>query len=274
MSRCRWDPEARVYTRDDQPCTVDEYGDPTHHCKTRRSCGQHIGPEELTCPLCISRVRNDLRGILDNAALIPVEAIARGNLNAEAVNLAGPHAHPVLEWWRRINAAMANTSMVTTIGDTEPEDPVLLPQKWQAMLAEDFDHPLPDKTTLSGAVAYLGRHLARIAQDPEQDFRLLASEMRWCRAQLEAVLRNSRTPERGAPCPACATEHPDAPAPRLTRRYGHWCEAPDCEKLHYDDDSADEWRCWRGHTWTEHDYRLWVADWYQDVTRREPAASE
>lgn len=260
MSTCRWDREAGDYLVDGEPCRVDDYGDPTKHCTARRTCSVHIGRDELTCPRCIGRTRADIRWIVNLAALMPTEALSRG-VNSEPANLAGPAGDPLVNSWRRIDISRATGA---PIGDgIEETAPTEVLGTWQWMLSEDYDHELPDRITLATAAAYLDRNLSRVANDPEQDWPLMAREIRRCRSHLEAALRNSSRPERGAPCPEC-----ESPRPRLTRTYGHWCDDDACEQIHHADDTDDRWVCPRNrdHWWSEHDYRLRVADWYDETT--------
>jgi len=86
---CRWDRDREEYLRDDEPCRVDDYGDPTRHCTARRSCANHVGPAELTCARCVGRTRGDVRRIVDLAPLMVVQAIS-GGVESEAAWLAGP----------------------------------------------------------------------------------------------------------------------------------------------------------------------------------------
>lgn len=260
---CKWDRETEAYLTDGEPCRIDDYGDPTYHCTARRTCSVHIGRDDLTCPRCIGRTRADIRWVVNLAALMPTEALNRG-VESEPANLAGPAGDPLVLTWRRIDHARVSGG---PIGDgTEAVDPTEVLGTWQAMLSEDYDHELPDRITLSTAAAYLDRNLPRIANDDRQDFPLMAREIRKCRGHLESVLRNSSTPERGAPCPACHERGVEKP-PRLARKYGHWCEDRDCERVHHGDDTDDVWQCPRdrGHEWSEHDYRLRVADWHEET---------
>jgi hypothetical protein len=45
---------------------------------------------------------------------------------------------------------------------------------------------------------------------------------------------------------------------------GHWCDDPECCREHYPAD-PDRYVCPRNrdHSWTEEDYRRWVADVYE-----------
>lgn len=273
MSLCRYDRDRDAYLVDGEPCRVDEYGDPTKHCTARRTCNQHIGRAELTCNTCIARARANLRQIAELSALMLPAAIAAG-VNSEAASLAGPAADDSVFTARREIGKrwiMANLPPVrwedAACGLLEPDDelhPYSLLTRWQAMLTEDYGHPVPERYTVADACAYLERNLHVVAQDPEQDFSLLAREVRRCRQHLESVLHNSHQPERGAPCPECvAAGNVNPKHVRLVREYGHWCEDADCERIHYDDDGGDVWRCPRNrvaHVWTHAAYENYLED--------------
>ena len=252
-ARCRFDRDAGEYlTPDGEPCDVPK----REHCTARKTCANHLGWGELTCARCVGRTRQDIRQIVNLAALMLPEAVETG-VESRAANLAGPAGDPLVLSWRRVNEAKASG---TTVGDgTDETDPTEVLGIWQAMLSEDYSHDLPDRITLASAAAYLERHLHTIAQDEEQDFPLMAREVRKCRANLEAVLRNSQSPERGAPCPDCKA---DGHVVRMVREYAHWCEDPECERIHFDTDEGDVWRCprrpehWRSHE----DYLRWVEE--------------
>lgn len=272
---CRWDRDAEGYLSDGRPCRTDNYGDPTKHCTARRTCSNHIGKGEHTCARCLGRARIDIKKIADLAPLMLTVALDAG-VNSEAAMLAGPAAN-VHDWSERRIAMRSHLATWHERGKiTEPQylharatmedddewHPYTVLTRWEFMLREDYDQPRTAPTSITQAAAYLDRILHRVAQDEEQDFPLLAREMRKCRNHLETVMADSRQPERGAPCKTCHEERPNQPAPRLTRRYGHWCEDETCERMHYADDSADEWKCPRdrGHTWTEAEYRKWADD--------------
>lgn len=270
MSSCKWDREADDYMNDGEPCRRDEYGDPTRHCTARRTCSAHIGSDELTCPRCIGRTRATLRRIPTLAALMLPVAITRG-VNSEAANLAGPSADPRSWTERRIAmrshlAAWEITGRIseqqhmyarTTMEDDDEHHPLNVLGRWALMLAEDYAHDLPARLTVTNAAEYLDRQLSRIANDPEQDWALLVSEMRKCRQHLESALSVLAHIERGVPCPECTSEQTGV-GPRLVRAFGHWCDDPDCERINYADDSADIWVCPRdrNHEWSHEDYTL------------------
>jgi hypothetical protein len=273
VSTCRWDREAKDYLTDGQPCRVDEYGDPTRHCTGKR-CSNHVGWGEITCARCIGRVRNDVRQLSPLAALMWTVALAGGTVTTDAAMLAGPAAdmdeyaenreaaiHHLDAWVRdgKISEKTHLKELAQIVNDDESH-PANVLGVWCRMWAEDYGLTMPNTAHLTESIAFIEANLHRVAQDEDQDFPLFAEEVRNCRTRMESLLRNSHAAERGAPCPAC-----DAPAPRLRRHYGHWCEAEDCEKVHYDDDAGDRWICPRNrdHWWYEEDYRRWVADVYE-----------
>jgi hypothetical protein len=278
---CRYDRESGEYLDPNgSPCLTDDYGDPTRHCTARRTCSQHIGRGELTCARCIGRVRANLRRIITLAAfadrLLPTVA----SVDSELVNLAGPGADPRL-WSARRRHAQARLFAAWRAGDIteaqldrayeaiEDDDelhPVNLLTRWEMMLREDYDQPTTRRATLHAAAAYLEVVLPRMAQDPEQDFGLLASDLRKCRNHLELAESLALHPRRGAPCPACIDEGSEK-APRLRLEPGHWCEREDCTRQHWPE-APDMWHCPRNrsHEWTDEDYRTRVADVYAEQT--------
>lgn len=256
---CRYDREFADYlTPDGTPCLVDEYGDKTRHCTARRNCSVHVGAGEITCPRCIGRVRSLLRKIPDLAALMLPVALTAG-VNSEAANLAGPAADVEAWSWRKVAARQGKAWHLSLIEEDDELHPYTVLARWEAMIREDYDQPRDTPTTISEAADYLGRNLGRIAQDPEQDFPLLAHELRKCHQHLESVLATAKRPERGAPCPECTSEETGV-GPRLVREFGHWCEDEACEKVHFADDSADVWVCPRDrdHTWEHEAYTRWI----------------
>lgn len=254
MIRCKWDRDAEDYLVDGEPCRVDDYGDPTRHCTSRLSCSQHIGWDEITCPRCIGRTRQDIRRVVALASLLPTAALESRSIESEAVALAGPAADVEAWTWRKVAARQGRAWHVSLIEDDDEHHPYTVLTRWQMMLSEDYGHDLPERMTTTGAADYLDRNLHKIAQDEEQEFGLLAREMRACRQHLESVLRNAIRPERGLPCPTCTIEGNGVN--RLVRQYPHWCDDPDCCREHYMDDSRDTWACPRDrrHEWTHQDY--------------------
>lgn len=270
---CKYDAEKRTYLDyHGDECHYDAEGEPTRHCSGRRTCAQHVYGDEQVCSRCVDRVRRLLRRIPDLAALMLPAAISAG-VNSEAANLAGPAADAEAWSWRKVAANQGRAWHVSLIEDDDEHHPVTVTTTWARMIAEDYDDeaaftlPDPDGTgrtmiryTLTSAVAYLDRVMRKLANDPEQDFAQLAREMRACVNHLESVIHNSTRPERGVPCFACVEAGHSAP--RLVRHYGHWCEDPDCEEMHYADEAGDEWRCSndRTHVWSHERYDALAAE--------------
>lgn len=251
---CKWDREAEDYLNDGEPCRTDDYGDPTKHCTARRTCAVHIGRDELTCARCIGRVRANLKRLPMLAALMMPVALGAG-VNSEAANLAGPAADPEAWMWRKIAARQGGPWHLSLIEDDDERHPYTVLGRWDMMIREDYDQPSDVPVTIANAAAYLNRQLGRIAQDPEQDFTLLAREIRKSVQHLEAVMADGEPRERGVPCPECTSEETGV-GPRLVRQYAHWCDDPECCRLHYDTDDEDRWVCPRdqAHAWTHEDY--------------------
>jgi hypothetical protein len=155
--------------------------------------------------------------------------------------------------WDELNAALS------ALPDDDDRHPAAVLGRWTLMLAEDWAHELPDRLDLSFCAAYLERNLARLANDPEQDWPLFASEVRKVHSHMDAVLHNDTRPERGAPCPDCRA---DGHVVRLRRVYGHWCEGPDCRRFHHADTSDDKWVCSRNreHVWTHAAYSNYLEE--------------
>lgn len=236
---------------------------PEDHCTARERCGRHVAPTELTCGECIGKTRRDIAQIVELSALMLGEAIVRG-VNSEAANLAGPAADP--EGWRAhqehrrqdLNAIADpdafEAALKSLLADHDPLHPLTCLGWWEMAIREDYGPATDQRITVASAAGYLDRMLPRIANDPHQDFPQFAQEIATCRAHMEAVLHDSRQPERGAPCPNCPQ-----PAPRLSKRYD-------------DEDrtgASDRWTCpeclsW----WSEADYRLRVGARYVEHADR------
>lgn len=179
-------------------------------------CHTEVEDHQLTCPGCIARARDDMRRIEIAAGLMLPEAIHRG-VDSEAANLAGPAPHPAVAHARfaeRRAELMAEHLPHDFAGYNAAYDaelaildievhPYGLLGRWEMMIRKDYDLPETEPITVSGSVAFLGRVLHRIAQDPEQDFALLAGDLHRCRAHCEAVLRANAQVEAGAPCHLC-----------------------------------------------------------------------
>lgn len=220
------------------------------HCTAARNCNWHVAEGQLTCGRCIARARWDLRWLSTLAALLMPAALADG-VNSEAANLAGPAADREAWTWRKV--AMSWHTPWDALEDDDEFHPHAVTGTWARMLTEDYGHDMPESANLTWCVDYLDRTLARVAHDPEQDFPLLARELRKSRQHLESVLHNDDRADRGAPCPTCRE---DGHLLRLRREFSHWCDDEACERMHFHDDSADVWRCPRNpeHWWTQQGY--------------------
>lgn len=251
---CKYDRDKGEYlTADGEPCKRDEYGDPTRHCTARR-CSNHVGPRELTCARCIGRTRVNLKRIPVVAQMMILIAMQDG-VDSEAANLAGPAADPEAWSWRKIAAKQGKSWHLSLIEEDDDEHPYTVLGRWDMMIREDYHQLSDDPVSIGNAADYLDRQLGRIAQDPNQDWSLFAYEIRKCRRHLDRVLHTALLKQRGAPCPDCTSEETGV-GPRLVREFGHWCDDEDCEKVHHDDDSADQWVCPRNrdHWWTAEGY--------------------
>ena len=239
---------------DDTTCRGCEPCPETRHCTAKRSCSWHIAHGELTCGRCLNAARTDLRWLAPLTALMLPAAISDG-IDSQAANLAGPATDPEAWTWRKVAAKQGRSWHVSLIEEDDEHHPLRVAGTWARMVSEDYGHDMPAAASLAWCVGYLDRQLHRIAHDEEQDFPLLAREIRKCRQHLEAVLHNDDRPEMGAPCRSCPS-----PAPRLRLEHGHWCDDDDCRKIHRDDDSEDRWVCPRDrdHWWSQDDYRRWV----------------
>jgi len=270
---CKWDRDKNEYLRPDgKPCRTDDYGDPARHCTARRGCANHVGPEELTCPRCVGRVRADLRRIPDVMVLMDLIALEDG-VDSEAANLAGPAADPEAWSWRKVAARQGKAWHLSLIEEDDEEHPYLVLGRWDLMLREDYQNPSDVPLTVDNAAAYLERQLGKVAHDDGQDFPLFAREIRKCRQHLERVLHTAMDKQRGAPCPDCTSDETGV-GPRLVREYPHWCEDDDCERVHYSvtldrktgqmvpDDRGDRWVCPRDskHWWDVEDYDRWIEE--------------
>lgn len=276
MTQCRYDREAKKHvTREHlsecvdvaclgcKPCTHDDQGNPVRHCRTRNRCTSHLGWTEQTCPVCVGKVRTNLTRILTAMSLMPaeVEQVGRTDRTAAAGYVPGASAHPGA--WRARRLYNAKTGGY--VEDYDEGDPWQMLGLRERMIREDLghDHRLVSNT-LAETCGYIAWVLTDLARDEQQVVVIaeLMSETARLADHLEAILRDSRKPERGAPCRSCPT-----PAPRLQLRPGHWCDDEGCTRTHYADDSGDRWVCPsdREHWWSAADYRRWVYADAQEV---------
>lgn len=270
-STCRFDRDTKTHlTREHmpecadtscrgcRPCTHEE-GNPVRHCRTRLRCTSHLGWTEQTCPECLAKIRGNLSAIVETLALMPAEAIEQG-INSEPANLAGPHADYVTAQWRLINADRAGQP----VDELDMRDPYTCLTMHERTIREDLGHD--EETLVSASIAASAGYLAWVLTDLARledgvlTLTALLGDTSRLRMHMESAMRDGRTPERGAPCPACVEE--GNPPQRLTRAYGHWCTAVGCTRLHYLDSSGDTWRCPVDpeHEWSHEDYSRWVEE--------------
>lgn len=249
------------------PCAHD-------HCAARKSCAQHLPDGHLTCARCLGRCRVNLKRIPERATLMYAAALESG-VDSEAANLAGASTDPRAWSERRIAMrsyldTMLRRGKITeqqwvnarqSMEDDDDLDPYLLLGRWDMELREDYGQPSDERVTINNAVEYLDEMLGTVAQDPDQDFPLLARQVRDCLNHLDGQLSILDRRQRGAPCPDCTNDETGV-GKRLVRHFGHWCEDADCERLHFADDSADEWVCPtdRNHRWDHETYEKWVEE--------------
>lgn len=275
MTTCRYNREAGDYLTDNgDPCTHDEYGDPTRHCTARTTCSVHIGTNELTCPRCIARARANLNHIPTLTAFLHPIAITT-NINHPAADITAAAADPRawadrqaamrshLATWHQLGRITDEQHLHARNGMDEADDrhPLNVLGRWDLMLRDEYGHPTQQRITVTRAADYLDQQLNRLAQDPNQDFGHFAAEIRKCRRYLETIAALAYHADRGAPCPECTSEDTGL-GPRLIRHYAHWCDNPDCDRIHYDDDSGDLWICPtnRDHAWDHAAYSKWIEE--------------
>lgn len=238
-----------------RPCTHEE-GNPVRHCRTRARCTSHLGWTEHACPECLGKIRANLTNVVELLALMPEEATEQG-INSEAANLAGPHADYVTSQWRQKNAAVAGVD----VEELDMRDPYTCLTMYERFIREDLGHDAETlvSPTIAASAGYLAWVLTDLARDEEHAQHLtgLLGSTSELVSHMEGARRNDTKPERGVPCPDCVREERDAP--RLVRRYGHWCVRDGCERLHYLDDSGDTWCCSScGSEWSHEDYDRWL----------------
>lgn len=244
--------------RSDEPCTTDQHGNPTRHCKRNNRCGRHLEPHDEMCPVCVGKIRTNLLAVEELAALMEAEAVVAG-VNSEAANLAGPWTNAVRWDWARVNAVRAAWAKGADVEPVRADFAVDLLHPgtclsyWERLLREDLEHDAVTlvSETISDSRRYLDWVLTDLARDEDRVLVLveLAGDVQRLRTHMEAVRHDSLIPELGAPCPACKE-----PAPRL--------------KLDHDradvTGASDQWVCSRDHNhrWTEAEYRHWVGTAY------------
>lgn len=260
MTECRYDTQAKAHLIDGEPCKRDEHGNPVRHCRARSRCTYHLGWDEYACPECAGKARGNLESIADLMALMPDEAVERG-VNSEAANIAGPHADFVSAGWRLVNQGVPGDKVRDEL---DMLDPYTCLTYHERVIREEMNHDgltlvSPTVSESAGYLMWVLTDLTRSEDGAEMLSSLLGDTMR-LRRHMESVLMDSRTPERGAPCPACVAA--ELGSPRLVRVYSHWCDDSECRRLHVADDSADVWRCPQdeSHEWSHEAYTRWIEE--------------
>lgn len=239
-------------------CTHDDAGNPVRHCGIRWRCTSHLADDEYACPRCLRMIRSNLTGILSALTAMPPE-VEEAGLQSPALSYAGPSAHPDGFRVRMLH----NDAHGLDTEDYDQLDPWAMLGVRERMIREDLGHDdrVLTSATLGETCAYLEWVLTDLARDEGQVLIVadLLSETSRLKSHLEAVLRDSKAPEKGAPCPRC-----EKPAPRLVKRWAHWCERENCEREHDTTGARDTWQCPRvdEHWWSEADYRMRVSDKY------------
>lgn len=230
---------------------------PKTHCAMRGKCSRHVDSAAgiITCPSCIGKTRRDLAVIVDlYAVALPDEAVESG-VDSEALNLIGPAALPFAtdyrQGWCEFPRRQDAQHPYSTLG------------KWDLALRETYGPATDLRITVSRAADYLTGLLAGTFPHI-REFEEFAREVASCRMYLEAVIHDSRTPEKGRPCPRCAEVAEDGKGPRLQKR---WAAGDDEHTKRGDNDT---WHCpdEPAHWWTERDYRDKVeADYEQHAEK-------
>lgn len=237
---------------------------PKNHCELNGRCPNHVDHDAgiFTCPSCIGKARRTLRTIEQRYTTeMPLEAIVAG-IESEAANLLGPAAAP--EQWserrRRITSTYDTRGWCDyprhdAVAADDPHHPYAVLGRWDIRLRDWYGHTTDLFISVSRAVDYLaGDILNTFAHTKE--FPEFMRDITACLTHLETVLSDSRTPEKGAPCPTCSTELEHAP--RLLKRYGRDITG-----------KGDTWHCPinTAHWWTDTDYRARIdADYLQHAT--------
>lgn len=242
-----------------RPCAED-------HCAMRGSCPNHVDNAAglVTCPDCIGRFRKDVAAVETLYAIdMPEEAIFAG-IDSEAFVLAGAAAAPEQfaarrEWNTEVTEAQDwRRGFCDFPRDFEADDrhhPYLVLGRWDNQLRPIYGPNTDLFVTVTSSANFLRGLLAGpFPHTPE--FEACAREVAKCRAHLEGVAHDSRTPEQGRHCPRCVEHH--GKGPRLRKRYA--VGTSPAAKV----GDLDTWHCpdEPEHWWSERDYRDRVATDY------------
>lgn len=213
-------PDTRYRALDDHHLATCEHTDPTAPgaCAGCLPCPEphcvldgrtHLDPAHpLTCPDCLSKVRQDLTDTRWLARHLRWQASRGENLRTPSAPLPGGDA-----------MVMMTRHAPTTRTTTEHDDlrtvlGVLL--DWDQQLRRALGHRHLLRPSVTGVSRYLTEHLTRWAQDTTgtyPDWQAFARAAGDLRRTLERVLHDEQTPELGVACFECGD--------RLVRRWGN-----------------------------------------------------
>ena len=159
------------------------------------------------------QIARDLRAIVEMYGNLEDEAISRGDdrdvPGGEALLMLGPVAN-VEAWQHRFE------TVETTGGDTDyvvdqtgELAPLLVLATWEDAVRDELDQPTDLRASVQRAADYLRAKITWMVGDDENgDANFLAvdalmRDLKRCRSNLEAVLRDGIRHDRGVPCMYC-----------------------------------------------------------------------
>jgi hypothetical protein len=220
-----FDPQAPPFVCQECPATAQACTSPVHRKGQTVPCGQVIEGPDRTCPDCVSRARNDLRGVRDMYRQLPdiIASIAGlhavrydrgaggkpGKVRATDTTILGGEA---------LVLSAGGTTRTPTLGRGETSiDPALLAAEqtdppsllavlieWEDRWRTERDDPVAETTSVDAAVDYLREHTEWAAQrSASWDAWLRAlSDLRWRLRRLTGDTR-PREQEEPTPCVHC-----------------------------------------------------------------------
>ncbi|HET6916612.1 MAG TPA: hypothetical protein VFH56_11035 [Acidimicrobiales bacterium] len=213
MSNCRW------VASDQQRVLPGRHldGCPEDGCDGCQPCAEphcsvcRRAHADGACAECLAESRDELNTIRRICGVLPAEATRRG-INGEAMMLNGPSANAEAWGNRHMSALRGRLCKCATRGQVCPayfdrmcpdaaaylEDardeahPLWVLGGWENLWRDVLDQPSGLKQTIERAADYIDRHMHEMAQREEPDFAQFATEIRGCRAHLEAVIHDER----------------------------------------------------------------------------------
>lgn len=193
-----------------QPCNLGHCG----ICGRAHTNDQH----PRTCPECVGSVREDITEIQELVRALPHQARDASNdgrpwaaariPGAAAMVMMGPSIDPQLVRWSKEH------DKIHLKGDLVPPLGVLA--HWEDVWANWLGQPRDGNTSVTRAAGYLDRQLTLIAQQTMRltdggvsqppEFPEFAHALGTLRAQLENLLHDEATNERGVDCFECGTQ--------------------------------------------------------------------